>query len=51
MVDAVVARAVVLPSIMTLLGRANWWPTQPFAETPVFRHDTPLRTEELASRH
>jgi uncharacterized membrane protein YdfJ with MMPL/SSD domain len=36
MVDAVVVRAVVLPSIMTLLGRVNWWPTQPFAETPVF---------------
>jgi RND superfamily putative drug exporter len=27
LIDALVVRAVVLPSIMTLLGRANWWPS------------------------
>ena len=26
LVDAVVVRAIVLPSLMTLLGRWNWWP-------------------------
>jgi RND superfamily putative drug exporter len=28
LVDAVIIRAVVLPSIMVLLGRANWWPSK-----------------------
>src|SRR6266516_2669466 len=27
LIDALVVRAVVLPSLMTLLGRANWWPS------------------------
>jgi RND superfamily putative drug exporter len=26
LIDAVVVRIVILPSLMTLLGRANWWP-------------------------
>jgi RND superfamily putative drug exporter len=26
LIDALVIRIVVLPSLMTLLGRANWWP-------------------------
>ncbi len=26
LVDALIIRAVVLPSLMVLLGRANWWP-------------------------
>jgi putative drug exporter of the RND superfamily len=25
LLDATIIRAVVLPSLMTLLGRANWW--------------------------
>jgi RND superfamily putative drug exporter len=29
LVDALVVRAVVLPALMTLLGRANWWPSYP----------------------
>ncbi len=29
LVDALVVRAVVLPSLMTLLGRWNWWPGVP----------------------
>jgi RND superfamily putative drug exporter len=26
LVDALVVRAIVLPSLMMLLGRWNWWP-------------------------
>jgi RND superfamily putative drug exporter len=26
--DAMIIRVLVLPSLMTLLGRANWWPTR-----------------------
>jgi RND superfamily putative drug exporter len=26
LIDAVIVRIVILPSLMTLLGRANWWP-------------------------
>jgi RND superfamily putative drug exporter len=26
LVDALVVRAIVLPALMTLLGRWNWWP-------------------------
>jgi putative drug exporter of the RND superfamily len=28
LLDALVVRAVVLPSLMALLGRANWWPSR-----------------------
>jgi RND superfamily putative drug exporter len=28
LIDAVVVRIVILPSLMTLLGGANWWPTR-----------------------
>ncbi|MCW2917150.1 MAG: drug exporter-like protein of the superfamily [Actinomycetia bacterium] len=28
LIDAVVVRIVILPSLMTLLGRANWWPAR-----------------------
>jgi RND superfamily putative drug exporter len=27
LIDALVVRAVVLPSLMAMLGRANWWPS------------------------
>jgi putative drug exporter of the RND superfamily len=26
LVDALVVRVIVLPSLMTILGRWNWWP-------------------------
>jgi RND superfamily putative drug exporter len=26
-IDATVVRILLLPSVMALLGRANWWPT------------------------
>ncbi|MGI8334899.1 MMPL family transporter [Actinomadura scrupuli] len=42
LIDAVIVRIVILPSLMTLLGRANWWPGRmsaarhaPVAERPV----------------
>ncbi|MYW03749.1 MMPL family transporter [Streptomyces sp. SID3343] len=28
LIDAIVVRIVILPSLMTLLGTANWWPTR-----------------------
>ncbi|WP_439675522.1 MMPL family transporter [Embleya sp. MST-111070] len=28
LIDAIVVRIVILPSLMTLLGRANWWPSR-----------------------
>jgi len=28
LIDAVVVRIVILPSLMTLLGNANWWPSR-----------------------
>jgi putative drug exporter of the RND superfamily len=28
LIDALVVRAVLLPSLMALLGRANWWPSR-----------------------
>jgi RND superfamily putative drug exporter len=27
LIDAVIVRILILPSIMTLLGNANWWPS------------------------
>jgi RND superfamily putative drug exporter len=39
LVDALVVRAIVLPSLMTLLGRWNWWP----GRAPVAR---PARLEQ-----
>jgi RND superfamily putative drug exporter len=43
LVDAVVIRAIVLPSVMTLLGRWNWWPGR------IARRPEPVaRTAELA---
>jgi RND superfamily putative drug exporter len=33
LIDAVVVRIVVLPSLMALLGRANWWPS-PLSRRP-----------------
>jgi len=36
LIDALVVRVIVLPSLMTLLGRANWWPGRvPGSKRPV----------------
>jgi putative drug exporter of the RND superfamily len=36
LIDALVVRAVVLPSLMALLGRANWWPSRLSRRTPAY---------------
>jgi RND superfamily putative drug exporter len=44
--DAMVIRVLVLPSLMALLGRANWWPgrIRRDAETRIDDHPTePMR--------
>jgi putative drug exporter of the RND superfamily len=41
LIDALVVRAVVLPSLMTLLGPANWWPSRLSRRTPAYVHDEP----------
>jgi RND superfamily putative drug exporter len=33
-IDATVVRILLLPSVMALLGRANWWPSRPSWATP-----------------
>ena len=44
-VDAMIIRVLVLPSLMTLLGRANWWPGRirndaPQPKVPIDDHPT-----------
>jgi RND superfamily putative drug exporter len=39
LIDALVVRVVVLPSLMALLGRANWWPSR--LSRPVTRQPEP----------
>jgi putative drug exporter of the RND superfamily len=36
LIDALVVRAVVLPSLMALLGRANWWLSRLSRRTPAY---------------
>jgi RND superfamily putative drug exporter len=44
LLDAVVIRVLVLPSLMALLGRANWWPGR---VRPV-EHTRPARDQQTA---
>jgi RND superfamily putative drug exporter len=49
LLDATVIRAVVLPSLMTALGRANWWAPRFMRERPRGKHVAPVEPErELA---
>ena len=41
LIDALVVRAVVLPSLMALLGRANWWPSRLSRRAPAYVAGTP----------
>jgi putative drug exporter of the RND superfamily len=41
LIDALVVRAVVLPSLMALLGRANWWPSRLSRRTPTYVQGEP----------
>jgi putative drug exporter of the RND superfamily len=38
LLDATIIRAVVLPSVMTLLGNANWWAPRFLRERPTPKH-------------
>ncbi|SNY54217.1 MMPL family transporter [Paractinoplanes atraurantiacus] len=53
LLDATIIRAVVLPSLMTLLGNKNWW--APRFMRPRGRHAAPVSpaapTPELVGRH
>ncbi|ADD41383.1 MMPL family transporter [Stackebrandtia nassauensis] len=40
LIDATVVRILLLPSIMALLGRANWWPSKLSRKRPVGDFDT-----------
>ena len=44
-IDAMIIRVLVLPSLMALLGKANWWPGRigsdaPLPDSPVVDHST-----------
>jgi len=41
LIDALVVRAVVLPSLMALLGRANWWPSRLSRRAPAHSAGAP----------
>ncbi len=45
--DVTIVRGLLLPALMTLLGRANWWPG---ARTAPLASPVPLRSLETASR-
>jgi putative drug exporter of the RND superfamily len=50
LLDATVIRAVVLPALMTTLGKTNWWAPRFMRERPRGRHEAtePEREPELA---
>jgi RND superfamily putative drug exporter len=33
LLDAIVVRAMILPALLTLLGRSAWWPSKPLSAT------------------
>ncbi|WP_197683241.1 MMPL family transporter [Jiangella alkaliphila] len=47
LIDAVVIRAVVLPSLMALLGNANWWAPRWMRRTPPVSAAGPAESSEL----
>jgi RND superfamily putative drug exporter len=47
LLDATIIRAVVLPSLMTLLGNANWWAPRFMRRRPRPAHRAPVLEEEL----
>ncbi|WP_427889845.1 MMPL family transporter [Kribbella sp. GL6] len=49
LIDATIIRAVVLPSIMTLLGEANWWAPNWLRPKPAKHSTTPTPDRELTS--
>jgi len=47
LLDATIIRAVVLPSVMALLGNANWWAPRFLRERPAPKHAEPEPAPEL----
>ena len=45
--DAMIIRVLVLPSLMTLLGKANWWPSKAVRRAFVPPSSTDAPTEQL----
>ncbi|WP_435827220.1 MMPL family transporter [Actinoplanes philippinensis] len=43
LLDATIIRAVLLPSVMTLLGRANWWLPTWLGWLPEIAHEPPAQ--------
>jgi putative drug exporter of the RND superfamily len=47
LIDATLIRAVVLPSVMALLGKANWWAPKWMRGKPAPRHAAPPAPERV----
>ncbi|GAA0908261.1 MMPL family transporter [Virgisporangium aurantiacum] len=50
LIDATVIRAVVLPSVMTALGKANWWAPKFMRPKSAPRHAAPESDERVLER-
>ncbi|GGN70685.1 membrane protein [Actinoplanes lobatus] len=46
LLDATIIRAVLLPSVMALLGRANWWLPKWLGWLPEVAHEPPAQSHE-----
>jgi RND superfamily putative drug exporter len=43
LLDATIIRAVLLPSVMTMLGRSNWWLPKWLGWLPELAHEPPAQ--------
>lgn len=50
LLDATIIRAVLLPSVMTLLGRSNWWLPAWLGWLPEIAHEPPAPAPVVAAR-
>jgi RND superfamily putative drug exporter len=48
LVDAMIIRSTLLPALMVLLGRANWWPGGRRAPREAEADDRPLAVEAVS---
>jgi RND superfamily putative drug exporter len=49
LIDATIVRLVLVPALMELLGRANWWMPPWLARVLPGRKDSPREDEPLAA--
>ncbi|MEV6347063.1 MMPL family transporter [Actinoplanes sp. NPDC051851] len=49
LLDATIIRAVLLPAVMTLLGRANWWLPSWLNWLPEVAHDVPAPLDQASA--